>query len=305
MASWGDTWQSDSWSCSLCGSGNWAKKKVCRSCGAKKLYAQAAAAAQSWPHPPQPRPPQPPAQPNTTAATHANAATPDAAPKPGKAKLIDRIKALDAARKLLTDAGESGAALDTLDTQSLEAKAAIVASKPWGAQLDGAKAAHARAQARAVKAQAAIELAQQQLDEAHADEEKYQLEIAKLESQVTATGAPRAQSGHSSLVRGLQDMVGQLRHEGKPWDLPQLLDHLTGLIADAVSNDGEQPEEEDAEIMDIDGQDIDLEQEGDANAPSYSKKNGRRRQNAKTAVAGPYAPPADAGVGVGHPPAQQ
>ena len=210
------------WFCTICSVWNGKTAKKCRSCAGKKAFV---AATPSAALPPSAalsslQPQQPPA---------VTAQTPSAAP----AELAAKIQALEKAKSLFQSADSADLAAN-IDAQIAKHKALILQTRPLGAQLDGAKAALARASARRTQGDEMALEAAKFISAADEDIRRYTLECTSLESRIAESVPPPPAAvligeDASQVLSGLEDMVAKITN-GAPATQEQVVARLRDFI---------------------------------------------------------------------------
>ena len=280
---WSKPGNAPNWQCSLCSVSNWASKKVCRQCGARKLYAQALLQC-----------PSSKAQFNANASTnHAeSSSSPQAAnvnvenshnmtSVPVKLQLVAKIAALEKAKKALLEAGNCEDTVSSMDAQIISAKQELHASKPIGAQIDGCRSALDRAKKRELKAAEALQEANAALVSAQSDVAKYNADLAKLEAEVASTPPAAFAEANVPIISALQDLLFSMQNPEAQLDK----DNIIAVLFNAL--EAAQPS----------GAGVDAEMEAGAESetgdPMDPNSPVRRRLRGKTtpaaATSGPFA----------------
>ena len=230
-ATWASAPTEESWSCSLCGGSNWAKKKVCRQCGARKSYAQALTSPStppsgraapnggaSLPLPLSSGVGQLPASQQSGQAQRASPIAKEVLSIDGqsghiasKATLSARISTLEKAKAGIVEVDPESALAVTIEAEIQVLKKQKISSKSLGQQLDGCKGAIARATKRRQHAEEQIAAANAVILVENAEVAKMEEELARIERDIAASTLASAAPNGGESEDPLQLMLATMK----------------------------------------------------------------------------------------------
>ena len=215
-------WQPNAgtWWCSSCSACNWASRASCRACTNRKSYAQAIKLGKRTPQP---------AKPTATPPRAPPVEAPSGDP-PTISELRSKLASLKAAKEACLAAGSTA-------TQSIEMEISATTrllhgSKPAGEQMDGLRAALARAEKRMQKATQDLDDAQTRVEQEADTIDAYKRDLAELERNLAGPAVPsdegRPPQAPPWMARSLQEAAEQVR-AGRDMTREALADYLEGL----------------------------------------------------------------------------
>ena len=209
-------WQPNAgtWWCSSCSACNWASRASCRSCTNRKSYAQAIKLGKGTPQPAKPAAP-PRAPP---------AVAPSGVP-PTTTELRSKLASLRAAKEACLAAGS--AATQNIETEISATARLLHGSKPAGEQMDGLRAALARAEKRMQKATLDLDDAQARIEQEANVIDAHKRDLAELERSL-AGHEGRPPQAPPWMARSLQE-AAELVRAGRDMTREALADYLEGL----------------------------------------------------------------------------
>ena len=291
-------WQPNAgtWWCSSCSACNWASRASCRTCTNPKSYAQAIKLGKRAPQPAKPAIAPPRDQP-----VEAPCGDP-----PTISELRSKLASLKAAKEACLAAGSTA-------TQSIEMEISATTrllhgSKPAGEQMDGLRAALARAEKRMQKATQDLDDAQARVEQEADAIDAYKRDLAELERNLAGQAAPsdegRPPQAPPWMARSLQEAAEQVR-AGRDMTREALADYLEGLAQPRGPDPEPWPHTPHAplaqeQVLPPGGVDTDMDDEtpqvpvqlglqklADVTNRVVNGPNGNRRANAKTYVETP------------------
>ena len=259
------------WQCGHCGTGNWEnygkQGKQCRSCGCKKSYSQTVKTpnkgSHQWHHvgahdgshgASQNAPPTQQRKSVTTMLEEVavslsaaaggrasvgqphgghNASVQPSAYGSDRTQLQEEIKALQSALDLVPDVEENDVVRSTILAKIESKKAAIIASKPLGARIDGCRAALERAQSRKSQAEKSLTLAQAAVQQADAEVANLAQQLQHLEQEVAPQSEPAEQANSiESMAAAMSKIMADMK--ASPLVAPEVMleteTHMTNLL---------------------------------------------------------------------------